>query len=585
LALTHQTPQDSHAVFRLKGDLESQDDKQLAILELDALAGTGARAVTPSQAARELGLAKAPREWSGASLRLARVHRGRLDLLARRLAFWDAIYLPMAAATGLSHPARAVDAAATIAELTTLSRLLEATSRIGVGDALTAEAVNELIRPATIRKGDAVSPSARRKNDYLAHPLHKYKAKFFPRLARSLINITCPLARGVVLDPFSGSGTAPFEASIMGLSAVGFDIDPLSVFIGKLKCSLEEIDPLALADLADTFSVSGAGTPQLHLWDRGFREFKLPRFLVAGRATRLPPEAVNELEAEVGVLLGRIYESGNGVLRDCLLLVLSHALATKVSLRWMGTGDNRFALEIGHRSVSSIFKSHLKMMIAKVATYRALRVSGRLSAPGSCLFETHDAAKLPLPADSIDAVVTSPPYLPAASGRETYLRSRAVSLVALGLLDEDEILVRERQIVGSILCAPDADTPVPESVSSLAAWMAPQRARGPKANPTIAYFQMLSRCLAETCRVLRPGGTAAVVVSRKHSFYELTSRKVVREFDMAGAITELAVDPRFGARLKHIRTITIELPKMDFNARPGARGSYHEAILFLQKPA
>jgi hypothetical protein len=108
--------------------------------------------------------------------------------------------------------------------------------------------------------------------------------------------------------------------------------------------------------------------------------------------------------------------------------------------------------------------------------------------------------------NSVRAVVTSPPYLPASSGRETYLRSRAASLIALGLMEEKEILQREQRLLGSILSMPTKNAIVPEQVSSLASWMAPQRVRGPKANPTIAYFEQLAASLREIRRVLVPGG-------------------------------------------------------------------------------
>jgi hypothetical protein len=363
----------------------------------------------------------------------------------------------------------------------------------------------------------------------------------------------------------------------MGLDAIGFDIDPLSVFIGRMKSGLESIDPEALQCLIERLPSS---LPDGIASDNGFR---LPHFLTARRAKRLPPDAARELEIEVGALLRWIRSIEDPTLADCCRLALSHALATRVSLRWMGTGDDRFALEIGRRSVTSLFASQLRLMAAKADVYRSLRQSHRLNEPGNSRFAVHDATALPLNDSTVDAVVTSPPYLPAASGRETYLRSRAVSLVALGLMSEPEILATERRILGSILCRSTVEDPVPASVTELASWMAPQRARGPKADPTIAYFQSLRRCLKEIRRVLRSGGVAALVVSKSHSFYELVTRNVVREFDMAGAVAELAREPRFGVGLDVERVIHIELPKLDYAARPGARGAYHESILLLRK--
>lgn len=54
-------------------------------------------------------------------------------------------------------------------------------------------------------------------------------------------------------------------------------------------------------------------------------------------------------------------------------------------------------------------------------------------------------------------------------------------------------------------------------------------------------------------------------------------------FDMAGAITEMATESSYGVGFSHERTIDIELPKMDYAARPGAKGSYSESVILLRK--
>jgi hypothetical protein len=137
-------------------------------------------------------------------------------------------------------------------------------------------------------------------------------------------------------------------------------------------------------------------------------------------------------------------------------------------------------------------------------------------------------------------------------------------------------------MVGSILAEPDSSMPVPKSVMELTAWMIPQRARGPKARPTVAYFQKMAKCLAGMQRVLKRDGHAALVVGKRHVFYELSSMKTIREYDMASAMAEIAADSRYGVGFHLERIVTIELRKLDYAARPGAKGHYHEAILLLR---
>ena len=68
----------------------------------------------------------------------------------------------------------------------------------------------------------------------LTHYLFRYPAKFHPPVAHALIrSYTVP--GNTVLDPFCGSGTLLVTAAVEGRRAIGSDVDPLAVFISKVK--------------------------------------------------------------------------------------------------------------------------------------------------------------------------------------------------------------------------------------------------------------------------------------------------------------------------------------------------------------
>jgi tRNA (guanine10-N2)-dimethyltransferase len=50
-----------------------------------------------------------------------------------------------------------------------------------------------------------------------------------PRMARTLINLTCSHAGDVVLDPFCGTGGILIEAEMLGMHTLGSDFDPMMV--------------------------------------------------------------------------------------------------------------------------------------------------------------------------------------------------------------------------------------------------------------------------------------------------------------------------------------------------------------------
>lgn len=71
-------------------------------------------------------------------------------------------------------------------------------------------------------------------------PLHSvcsYQGKMKPALANKLVE-TFSSVGGKVLDPFSGSGTIPFEAALNGRQAYGFDIGSLATSLSNAKIKL-----------------------------------------------------------------------------------------------------------------------------------------------------------------------------------------------------------------------------------------------------------------------------------------------------------------------------------------------------------
>jgi len=70
---------------------------------------------------------------------------------------------------------------------------------------------------------------------WFSHFVYPFKARFRPPLARSAINIVCPEEKGIILDPFTGSGTTNIEATMMGLDSIGIDINPFYTFMTEAK--------------------------------------------------------------------------------------------------------------------------------------------------------------------------------------------------------------------------------------------------------------------------------------------------------------------------------------------------------------
>jgi len=66
------------------------------------------------------------------------------------------------------------------------------------------------------------------------HGLHTYPAMFIPQVARRLL-LTYSKKGDVVCDIFCGSGTALIESKLLSRNSYGIDLNPLAVFLAKVK--------------------------------------------------------------------------------------------------------------------------------------------------------------------------------------------------------------------------------------------------------------------------------------------------------------------------------------------------------------
>lgn len=67
---------------------------------------------------------------------------------------------------------------------------------------------------------------------------YRYKEGFSIELVEKLIKEYSKNKKGIILDPFSGSGSTLLAANAMGYSGVGFEVNPFSFFLSK--CKLEQ---------------------------------------------------------------------------------------------------------------------------------------------------------------------------------------------------------------------------------------------------------------------------------------------------------------------------------------------------------
>lgn len=227
------------------------------------------------------------------------------------------------------------------------------------------------------------------------HGFHAYPARMHPWTAARLVR-GLSADGATVLDPFCGSGTVLVEGMIAGRRVRGTDLNPLAVRLATLKTTVRtaaELEALVatsreIAALAD---------------DRRTRR--------AGASRRYPREDVEAFDPHVLLELDSLRTGIAGVkdvpAREALGLVLS-AILVKVSRRASDTAGHASMRRIAAGYPSKLFVKKTQELARRWTELRALVPAG--TPPASVALD--DAARLrTVPPSTVDAVVTSPPYV------------------------------------------------------------------------------------------------------------------------------------------------------------------------------
>lgn len=77
---------------------------------------------------------------------------------------------------------------------------------------------------------------------YATHSLFPYRGKFHPQLIRALLNILEVKPGDVVLDPMAGSSTVAVEANLLGIDSIAVDLSPFCELMGRVKTFALDLD-------------------------------------------------------------------------------------------------------------------------------------------------------------------------------------------------------------------------------------------------------------------------------------------------------------------------------------------------------
>jgi SAM-dependent methyltransferase len=340
------------------------------------------------------------------------------------------------------------------------------------------------------------------------HDLHRYSGKFIPQIARQAIElITDP--GDEVLDPYAGSGTTLLEAALIGRRATGVDMSPLAVLIARVKVTPVDAERLgafweyacAVVDVIESDghtlvppstwpAIAAAAATDSRLDDPWFTKWFQPdvlRDLVhLDHALNLWPDSATQD-------IGRVAMSG-------ILRRSSRAHSGYPNVMYDRREPKRA------RPLRPFLRS-LERAIHRVSA------TGPLIDPIPTMLRG-DATSLPMDDNSVTAVVTHPPYI----GSVPYAEYGALSLKWLGY----DPKTLDEQLTGG------------------------KRQR----KDVLSRFQAgYSAMLAETGRVLRPGGHAFLMVGSPTVRGELVDLGALTlEYAEAAGLQTVGIATRKGSK-------------------------------------
>ena len=296
---------------------------------------------------------------------------------------------------------------------------------------------------AILENGMASNLSNRKDPKYVTHGIHPYKGKFYPQLAKGLINISMIKKGSKILDPFCGSGTTLLEGYLNGYLTYGCDMNPVAVKIAKVKCNILDEDPKNVTEIIRSI---------LNFLDQYNCKSEDPNF------EQFNQDCLDEIEKwfskpvmnKINWILKIIRNRSEGIIKDFLEIILS-SIIRDVSNQEPTDLRIRYRKEfLNDADVIGLYKEKLEMQFHRIEKFWKCRgyAPNNFFVSRAVLGDNRDSStytSLGLKTGEVDLVLTSPPYAMALP----YIDTDRLSLLTIFGLNSSNRRPLENNLTGS----------------------------------------------------------------------------------------------------------------------------------------
>lgn len=310
------------------------------------------------------------------------------------------------------------------------------------------------------------------------------------RIIKNEINVNDP----IIYDPFLGSGTTALATIEMGYKANGSEQLPLCVFITKAKIAALRLEPNSILSAAnDIISMKKK-------WN-----IKWPDIIMVKKAI---PQEIQDTLMDYRLSIENSNYSDD--LKDTLLLALVSSVE-KCSYIKKDGGFPRIVLDKKIEGVKDVFLRNCTKFKDDLIEYHKNELCNASNIFDYSNIKVSDARQVVIENESVDYVITSPPYL----NKTDYTRVYALEMCLLFITEFSQIRdLRYKSFCGHVEAKPVMPRHnLPASIMSKVNELTTAKLTNPR-HPVMAegYFQDLYYCLLDNYRYTKPNAGAAWVV-------------------------------------------------------------------------
>lgn len=260
-------------------------------------------------------------------------------------------------------------------------------------------------------------------------PIHRwytYKEGFSPFFVRQFIERFKTSNKNVIFDPFGGIGTTAIESQLLGFKSYSNDVNPLSIFIAKVKAEKYTKNDLALLE-----------TQKIKIAKQKYQiKYSPPNNkTVSSYFTPVTLDSILKIQAFINSV-------ENDKIKNLIFIALLTILEPISTHRKDGNGVKRkrnFKADFGIKSVTNLLIKQIDLFICDI---KNTRFKSKSIIQNQSSFEEYKLNQ------KADLVITSPPYANCFDYSKVYL----VELWFGGFFKskQDQVLFRESSIISHV---------------------------------------------------------------------------------------------------------------------------------------